>query len=228
MARIARVVVPGMPHHVVQRGNRRLDVFFTDEDRRAYLSLLRRACQRHGVEVWAYCLMRNHVHHIAVPARENALARCFSDAHVRYARRINRRHGWQGHLWQSRFGSSALDERYLMAAVRYVERNPVKAELVRFPWQYRWSSAAWHVGEVTRDPLVSGDALLRRMIPDWKAYLMSAEDSEEDDLIRRETKVSRPIGSAAFIKELEVRFQRPLVRQRRGRRRKAKLVAVPN
>ncbi len=216
MARLARIVVPGVPHHVIQRGNRRLDVFFNDEDRVAYLTLLQRACQRYGVNIWAYCLMRSHVHLIAVPEREDALARGLSDAHVRYARRINFREGRRGHLWQSRFGSSVLDERYLIAAVRYVERNPVRAEIVRLPWEYRWSSAKWHVGEVRVDPLVTDDALLREMISDWREYLSAEGHEGEVEAIRRETPVSRPLGSQDFLRRLERRFSRRLMRGRSG------------
>lgn len=229
MARLARVVVPHMPHHVVQRGNRRLDVFFSEADRLVYLALLRKACQRCGVNIWAYCLMRNHVHLIAVPQREDSLARCFADAHVRYTRRINVREGWQGHLWQARFGSSVLDERYLIAAVRYVERNPVRAGIVRRPWDYRWSSARWHVGEVHTDPLIHGDECLRGLISDWKEYLRSTEDEQEVRSIELETPLSRPLGDERFVQLLEQRFDRAIRRRPAGRpRRSRKSVAVPN
>lgn len=228
MARSARLVVPGLPHHVVQRGNRRLDVFFTDDDRLAYLALLRRACVRAGVQIWAYCLMRNHVHLIAVPVEEDSLARCFSDAHIRYTRRVNARHEWQGHLWQARFGSSVLDERYLLAAVRYVERNPVQAGIARLPWHYRWSSAAWHMGRIHTDPLVSGDESLRDLVRDWKVYLRSPEDPIERETIEQETRVNRPLGSEEFIQHLESRFGRSLTRGKPGPRPEQKSVAVPD
>jgi putative transposase len=229
MARLARVVVPGMPHHVIQRGNRRQDVFFYDEDRVAYLSLLQRACQRYGVTVWAYCLMRNHVHVIAVPEREDSLARGFSDAHVRYTRRVNFREAWRGHLWQGRFGSSVLlDDRYLLAAVRYVERNPVRAGIVQRAWEYRWSSARWHVGLAAVDPLVSGDEPLRAMIQDWKDYLVTEDDTLGLATIRRETPVSRPIGGDALVRALESRLQRPLMRRKPGPRGQERSVAVPD
>ena len=84
MPRIARIVAPGYPHHIVQRGNRRLDVFFSDEDHLAYIEFLKKACQKYGVQIWAYCLMTNHAHFIAVPKKADSLAKCFSDAHVRY------------------------------------------------------------------------------------------------------------------------------------------------
>ena len=228
MARIARVVIPGMPHHVIQRGNRRMDVFFNDKDRTVYIAFLRQACQRYGVKIWAYCLMRNHVHFIAVPEREEALARCFADAHVRYARRVNAREDWRGHLWQARFGSSVLDERYLIAAVRYVERNPVRAGIVRLPWQYRWSSAAWHMGAIRTDPLVDGDGPLQALIGDWEEYLRAEEDPAAVTAIRQETHVSRPLGDKHFIEALEIRVHRSLMRGKPGRRYPPQSVAVPN
>lgn len=216
MARLARLVIPGFPHHVVQRGNRRMDVFFNDRDRVAYLRLLNVACRRAGVRVWAYCLMGNHVHVIAVPDREDSLARCFSDAHVRYTRRINAREGWQGHLWQARFGSSVMDERYLLAAVRYVERNPVAAGLVALPWQYRWSSAAWHAGLLEQDPLVTGDEPLRALVPDWRKYVLDEDDETRVTHIQR-VKGNRPLGSEEFVSGLEQQYERRLTPGRAGR-----------
>ena len=126
MPRIARPVFPGIPHHITQRGNRRENVFFSDGDRAAYLSWLANYCAKFAVRVLAYCLMTNHVHIVAIPATGDALENVFRPLHTRYAQRINRSRGWSGHLWQGRYFSSALDESYLWAAIRYVERNPVR------------------------------------------------------------------------------------------------------
>ena len=153
MARIARVVVPGIPHHITQRGNRRQETFFCAEDYQAYLALLGEWCQHWKVEVWAYCLMPNHVHVIAVPTSEDALRRAIGEAHRRYTRRVNFREGWRGHLWQGRFGSCPVDEPYLLAAARYIEQNPVRAGLAATPWDYPWSSAAAHVAGSTINSL---------------------------------------------------------------------------
>jgi len=124
MARLARVVVAGYPHHVTQRGNRRQETFFGDDDYRSYLELMAEWCTRCGVEVWAYCLMPNHVHLVAVPSTSGALAAAIGEAHRRYTRGVNFRQGWRGHLWQGRFASYVMDETHLLAAVRYVEMNP--------------------------------------------------------------------------------------------------------
>ena len=154
MPRLSRTVFAGVPHHVTQRGNRRETVFFTDEDRYAYLDALREYCRKHRVEVLAYCLMSNHIHLIAVPERDDGLERVLRPLHMRHAQRVNRNRGWKGHLWQGRFFSSPLDEQYLWAAIRYVERNPVRAKMVRKAENYAWSSAAGHCG-LRKDTLLN-------------------------------------------------------------------------
>src|SRR5271166_3831232 len=136
MPRLARVVVPGLPHHITQRGNRRQQTFFCDEDYRSYLELIGEWCGVHQVAVWAYCLMPNHIHLIAVPQSADGLRRAIGEAHRRYTRTVNFREGWRGHLWQGRFASFVLDEPYLLTAARYVELNPVRAGLINSPSRY--------------------------------------------------------------------------------------------
>ncbi len=145
MARLARLVVPGMPHHVTQRGNRRQQTFFNDGDYAAYLELMADRCGDCGVEIWGYCLMPNHVHVIAVPSSEDGLRWAIGSAHQRYTRRINFRQKWRGYLWQGRFASFVMDEPYLLAAARYVELNPVRARVVDHPRRWPWSSARAHL-----------------------------------------------------------------------------------
>ena len=147
MPRVARIVVPGLPHHVIQRGNNRQDVFFTDNDRKLYLSILKQQAQRLGVSIIAYCLMTNHVHLIARPRRADALAKAVGRTHWLYTQAINKLHRRSGYLWQNRFFSCALADDHLLHAVCYVERNPVRARIVRHAWRYPWSSAAAHCGE---------------------------------------------------------------------------------
>ena len=141
MARLARLVIPGLPHHITQRGNRRQQTFFCDEDYAAYVELMADWCKERGVEIWAYCLMPNHVHLIAVPKSEDGLRRAIGKAHRRYTRRINFREKWRGCLWQGRFASFVMDEPYLLAATRYVELNPVRAGLTTDAADWPWSSA---------------------------------------------------------------------------------------
>jgi len=213
MARIARVVLPGVPHHVTQRGNRRQQTFFDDEDYAAYLELMAEWCERCGVEVWAYCLMPNHVHLIAVPAGESGLARAVGEAHRRYTRRVNFREGWRGYLWQGRFASFPMDEAWLLRAARYVELNPVRARLCRKPWRWRWSSAAAHVaGE--DDMLVRAAPLLERAGADWKDFVLGGLDADDAESLRRHGRTGRPLGSESFV----VRAERALGRVLRPRR----------
>ena len=146
MPRLTRIVHAGVSHHITQRGNRREKAFFTDDDRRAYLDWLKEYAEKYEVDILAYCLMTNHIHLVAVPKTEAGLQRMLKPPPMRYAQRINRTRSWKGHLWQGRFSSSALDEAYLWAVVRYVERNPVRARIVRKAENYPWSSAAAHCG----------------------------------------------------------------------------------
>ena len=184
MARIARVVVPGVPHHIVQRGVRRMDVFFTNEDREAYIYYLAEQGERFGIRYLAWCLMTNHVHLIGIPQHESSLALGIGEAHRRYTRRINFREGWRGYLFQGRFHSCPLDGDYVLAAVRYVLRNPVRAGIVGAPWDYRWSSARWCVGIASDDPLAIRSELLED-IEDWSAFLSQDQDSPSQ--IRKHT-----------------------------------------
>ena len=146
MPRLARVVIPGMPHHVTQRGNRREPVFFEPGDRAWYLHLLAHYADLHGLEIWAYCLMTNHVHLVAVPSTEASLGQSLRDAHGAYSSYLNRRINVTGHLWQGRFYSTVLEGPHMWSAVRYVERNPVRAAIVQRAEEYAWSSAAVHCG----------------------------------------------------------------------------------
>jgi len=167
MPRTARIVIPNVPHHIIQRGNRRQDVFFDDQDRRIYLSLLRDKLKEQGTTLLAYCLMPNHVHLIVRPADEGGL-RIIGEIHRLYTRHINRKMDWQGYLWQGRFGSYPMDESYFYNALRYVELNPVFAGLAESPERYPWSSARQRVQGGNNTDLKVTSA--QRMIDDWHAY----------------------------------------------------------
>ena len=197
MARLARVVVPGLPHHITQRGNRRQKTFFCDDDYRAYIELMSHWCARHGVEIWAWCLMPNHVHLIAVPPSEEALRRAIGEAHRRHTRRINFREGWRGHLWQGRFASFVMDEPYLLAAARYVELNPVRAHLVAAAVDWPWSSARAHLSG--QDDRLVKVAPLLAMVPDWNAFLNGAVPEAELRELRRHGRTGRPLGDETFL-----------------------------
>jgi len=169
MPRVARTVIPEVAHHVTQRGNNRQDVFFVDDDYRAYLRTLKAQSERYGLVVHGYCLMSNHVHLVATPLAGDSLAKAVGRAHWLYAQYVNGLHGRSGHLWQGRFYSCALDERHLWTALAYVELNPVRARVVRRAWRYEWSSAAAHCGERGRATLVNIVSWQREMgASDWR------------------------------------------------------------
>lgn len=182
MPRTSRIVVPGVPHHVIQRGNRKQTVFFQDQDRLYYLRMLKEHSRMYGLKIWSYCLMDNHVHLIAVPQDKDGF-RAIAETHRRYTYMINTREGWRGYLWQGRFKSYPMDEHYLFAAVRYVERNPVRANLVGNAEAYRWSSAKSRILDIKDDLL--DDFFLLNEIGDWRVYLASSDKSEDLDLLRR-------------------------------------------
>ncbi len=201
MARMAIVVVPHYPHHVTQRGNRRQKTFFSDADYRAYLKLLAEAKAESGVDIWAYCLMLNHIHIVAVPEHKGGLAQIFRIAHLQYSRMINFREGWRGHLWQERFHSFVMDEHYLMATVRYVELNPVRAALCHEPQDWRWSSVQAHL--LGRDnAVVTVEPMLRR-VRDWSRYLSDEDETGSWDRIRLHRRTGRPAGPNSFLERIE-------------------------
>jgi len=223
MPRLARAVFSGVPHHITQRGNRREDVFFTDEDRQVYLEWLHEYCDRHGVEVLAYCLMTNHIHIVAVPGTEDGLQRALKPLHMRYAQRLNRQQGWKGHLWQGRFFSSPLDEDYMWAAIRYVERNPVRAKMVQKAEKYRWSSAAAHCG-LRKDSVLTDRKIWRdrfEAIGDWSAWLSAEDDVGQLDMLRTHVEKGLPCGSEGFVKRLGESIGRVLEFRPQGRPRRS-------
>lgn len=217
MARMARVIAPGIPHHITQRGNRRQQTFFCDDDYIAYLDLMAEWCGKHRVEIWAWCLMPNHVHLIAVPESEEGLARAIGEAHRRYTRMINFRENWRGHLWQERFASFPMDESYLLAAARYVEMNPVAAGLVSQPDEYPWSSARAHLA-AQDDRLTKIEPLLS-MVGNWKEFLALSTATEMDTL-RKHERSGRPLGKETFVDQMETLLARTLRPQKPGPKRK--------
>ena len=225
MPRVARIVIPGCPHHVTQRGNNQQDVFFVDQDRRAYLQILQRQSQRFDLEVLGWCLMTNHVHLVATPRREDSLAKAIGRTDFIYTQYVNSLHGRSGHLWQNRFHSCALDEGHFWRALAYVERNPVRAKLVRRPWRYPWSSAAAHCGEADPSSLLNlakWQQMVKAVSGDWRAALGRPDDDERIQALRHSTLRGRPLGSDRFISKLERALGRRLRPLPIGRPRKTK------
>ena len=222
MPRLARIVFAGVPHHVTQRGNRREEVFFTEDDRHQYLEWLADYCQHYKVEVLAYCLMTNHIHLVVVPLTEASLQQALKPLHMRYAQQLNRQRGWTGHVWQGRYFSSPLDEAYTWAAIGYVERNPVRAKLVRKAERYPWSSAAGHCG-LRSDGVITAKSYWQKQfvaIGDWSSWLAEGEDPEQRETLRRHIEKGLPCGKASFIRKLERLAGRSLEFRAQGRPRK--------
>ncbi len=182
MARKAREVFPGSAHHVVQRGNRKQKVFFQEADKQEYLNILGLNARLFKLQIWAYCLMDNHVHLIVVPEKIDSMTRALSLTHQLYTRMINFREGWRGYLWEGRFKSKLLNEQHLYAAVRYVEQNPVRAGIVKKAEDYRWSSALAHVNK--KPDKILAKFHLTREIPNWKEYLRGNDDENIISAIR--------------------------------------------
>jgi len=201
MARSARIVVPGYPHHITQRGNRKEKTFFNGDDYRAYLRMLSKEKERAGAAVLAYCLMPNHVHIVVVPDRPDSLAKLFKEGHRKYTRRINSRMRWIGHLWQERFHSFPMDEQHLLGVVRYVELNPVRAGICANATDWPWSSVHAHFRKED-DILVDVAPMLDR-ISDWSTYLNERVEVSVLDNFRKHTNSGRPAGSEGFLDELE-------------------------
>lgn len=214
MARIARLVIPDIPHHITQRGNRRQKVFFSDDDYKHYIDLLAEWCKKFSVEIWAYCLMPNHVHLIAVPGNEQSFQKGIAEAHRRYSRMINFRENWRGHLWQGRFASYPMDDTHLLHAARYIELNPVRAGLVKQPEDYAFSSAKAHITGKD-DALVKTFPLLQR-ISSWKDFLAVPVANETQLKLQKHERTGRPLGNDEFISNLEASTGRVLFPKKPG------------
>lgn len=222
MDRIARVVVPGMPHHVTQRGVRSLPIFDDDQDRKYYVRLLKEKGDEFALEFIAWCLMTNHVHFVVVPSAGDSIARAIGEAHKRYTFVYNRRHGVKGYLFQGRFGSYVLAEAHEYEAIRYVELNAVKAGMVKDPAEYGWSSARFHLGSRKTDPLVN--ELRPLHVQDWREYLDEGIAAWRAALLEKHLRTGRPCGDEQFVQRVgEVTGRELRLRKRgwpKGRKRK--------
>jgi len=217
MPRIARITAIKYPHHITQRGNNREEVFFDDEDRYFYLDTLKRYAQRYSFDVWAYCLLTNHVHILAVPGMENSLSRGIGGTNLVYTQYINRKYSRSGRLWQNRFFSTIVDtNRYLWAVANYIELNPKRAGMVQKAETYKGSSCRAHVCGVA-DQYLTGTEWLQASELSEYSKLLKKENPDEAMLIKQATSTGRPLGAKNFVQRLEKKLDRPLVAKRVGR-----------
>lgn len=220
MSRNARIVVPGAPHHVTQRGNRKQNVFLDDIDRQQFLQFMLDYSHRFCLDILAYCLMPNHDHLICIPSSSDTLKLVFKPVHGCYAQFFNWHHSMSGRLWQGRFYSCPMDVPHLWAAIRYVELNPVRAGMVRRAEEYPWSSALAHSG-LRSDPLLSPiPGFYGTVFGRWSDWLADSNNAASDEIIRKHTRTGRPAGDELFIDDLEARLGLRVRVQRRGRPRK--------
>ena len=215
MARLARSVFAGLPHHVTQRGNGRAQAFFDDGDYAAYRDLLATHCAAAGVAVWAWVLMPNHVHLVLAPSDADGIRRALAPVHRAYAGRVHARLKRTGHFWQGRFGCVAIDEAHVGAAIRYVLLNPVRARLAVRAEDWRWSSVHAHLG--APDGVTDTGAVAARF-PNLRALLAAGEEEEALARLRRAETVGRPIGPPDFLAALEQASGRTFAPKRRGRK----------
>ena len=220
---MARAVLPSVAHHLTQRGLDRQDVFFCNADYEVYLALISVSAQRFGADLLGYCLMSNHVHWVVAPQRPDALARTFGEAHGRYAVYANAKCSRGGHFWQNRFFSCALDRSHLWAALRYVERNPVRARMVELASTYRWSSAGAHTGGVSPPAWLQEEPMRSSYTPEqWDVFLKSDSIGEAELELRKQTYTGRPAGSREFVEWAESSLGRKLAAQAGGRPKKVR------
>ena len=212
MARSARVVAIEAAHHVTQRGVNQQKVFFTDADRHIYLDSLAKHCAQSRTRILAYCLMGNHVHLVLVPEEPQSLSVAMRRTHSQYATYLNARRGRVGHLWQNRFYSCPMDEAHLWVALRYVERNPVRANMVERPEEYAWSSASAHVGINLKGSRLLDWGFYEQAggAERWRSMLAEPEDLQAIRRLQQGTFSGRPVGSAEFVARLEKELGRSL------------------
>jgi len=226
MARLARTVVPGLPHHVTQRGNGRARVFFGDADYALYRDLLVTHCRAADVAIWGWCLMPNHVHLILTPADADGLRRALARLHRAYAGAIHARQKKTGHFWQGRFGAVAMDEDHLLSAVRYVGLNPVRARLAANAADWPWSSARAHLTGIA-DGVTDLAPILDRL-PSREGLLDLAEtDFAAFDRLRSAETIGRPLGSDGFLDRIAQLTGRNLKARKRGRKATEKSALSP-
>jgi putative transposase len=228
MARLPRLTAPGLPHHLIQRGNNRQAIFADEADRLRFLGGLGELAAAMGLAVHAYVLMPNHVHILATPAERDTTARLMQALGRRYVRYFNDRQRRSGTLWEGRYRSTVVEtDRYLLACMRYIEMNPVRAGLAGEPARYRWSSHAHNVG-VKADPLLSehaaywalGNTPFERQLA-YRGLFDTEQDAEEVDSIRYATQHGWALGQAGFADALGEGAGRRAAPRPAGRPRKS-------
>jgi len=203
-------------HHTTSRsrGNAGQFLLATDSEKKVYLDLLQKYLRLYSVALAGYCLMSNHVHLILIPSEADALAVALKQIHGRFASFWNATHCSSGHVWQGRFYSCPLDDAHLWIALRYVERNPVRAQLAHRPEQWKWSSAAVHCGTQIAPSWLAMERFSHRWtVQAWANYAAEIDTGTHLRAIRKSTHTGRPLGQREFVREIEMATNRNLFPQ---------------
>lgn len=216
MARQARIIAPGFPHHVMQRSSEGEPVFIGKQSREYYLQRLAEFAAEHRLEVLAYSLLADRVHLVVLPRDEESLAMALRRAHSSYGRYLNSVQGTSGSVWQNRFYSFPMDQDWLYAAVKYVERAPVLARLARQADAYAWSSAPAHCGRAA-SAVLSASWPKTAEKKKWAAWLRQPQPDEEIQAIERATSRGFALGGEAFLAKLSRKAGRPVGPRQVGR-----------
>ncbi|WP_024955494.1 transposase [Sulfurospirillum arcachonense] len=220
MARIKRIVIPNIPHHVTQRGVRSMNIFFKDEDYTYYKQLLLSQCQLYDLEVISYCLMTNHIHLIVIPKSRESLSKAIGETHRLYTRKINFEQKVKGHLFQERFYSTPLDAEHLLHALRYVEQNPVKAYMVKYAWDYKYSSARHRLDLKKENELLSDYEAIDN-ITNYKEFL---QQNIQTKFIQEKTRTGKPCGNEEFYDKIQLLTGVDYKKKKTGPKRKINII----
>ena len=201
MPRIPRIIIPGVPHHIIHRGNRRQDVFFTEQDKKRYLWWLTKYSHQYGLDILAYCLMSNHIHLIGIPRTITSIAEVMHIVNTRHTQTVNTEQGWTGHLFQGRYFSTSLDDVHLWVCIKYVEQNPVRAGLVSHAADYPWSSAKCHCG-LCKNIVQASETGYDGKLDDWFDVLKGIPKLDLIEIIRHRTQKGIPCGDDDFLEKI--------------------------
>lgn len=224
MPRKPRMYLPGVPCHVMQRGNNQQACFFTEQGYHFYLECLTDACHRYGVSVAAYVLMTNHVHLLMTPEEKDGISRVMQSLGRRYVQYVNKAYRRSGTLWEGRHKASLIDaEDYLLRCYRYIEFNPVAAGMVKHPADYPWSSYRHNAQGESSDLIaphaiylqLGGDSSERRR--NYRELCSAALPKEDIHAIRTAAHFSMPLGNDRFKRQIECALGRSTGHAKRGR-----------
>lgn len=210
MPRLSRYVLPGQPQHVIQRGNNRSPIFICDEDCHCFRNILKDACDKHDCDIHAWVFMTNHIHLLLTPHNKNSISKVMQSVGRRYVQYFNATYQRTGTLWEGRYKATLVDtNEYLFTCYQYIELNPVRANIVSHPGEYRWSS--YHANALGKTDIlitphsdylaIHNNATTRQGI--YRGYFKTAIDDKALEEIRVSTQKGWALGSHQFKEDIE-------------------------